>query len=505
MCCVLKMPSIQKNLLLRKSRLYPDYPRYASASFQVCGLNHFIVQYNQGLHNRLATSRLCEGYRTLRTAACIYTKRVTSEKTTNVLRQRKTKNIKQKKKSQNSSLKSRFSIFEQNETRPPEHTWNTIENRTYFLENKANDADDNKKKREHKPLETTKRPFMQPPFGYIDVELRHIRAHLKPLVKKKGISHLLNSAATYLLKEPGKMIRSGLICFLGYCCLPAPKVKTIRATLRRSSLDFSPPTGSNLNHKNNFQRQLRLAEITELIHTASLLHDDVVDEAKLRRGKPCLHVISGNKTAVLAGDYLLARASYWVSTLGEAEVVTRMTKSLEDLAQGELLQFRGVFDIATYYEKTYCKTASLLENSLACVCHLSSTSTPLSMRNAVTFGRHIGMAFQIIDDCLDFVGDASKMGKETHVDLDVGIATLPVFLAAERDKKVQDCIVRRFSRSGDAKYVREAVKRFDTVTVARRKAWTEHEEAIKALRTFPPSEARTALESMALHLVLREK
>lgn len=146
------------------------------------------------------------------------------------------------------------------------------------------------------------------------------------------------------------------------------------------------------------RRQQRIAEIAELIHVASLLHDDVIDDAETRRGKAALNHVLGNKVAILAGDFLLARASMTLASLKCTDVVTLMSQILEDLVSGEVLQATASAHSLTtmqhYLQKTYLKTASLMANACEAAAVVSDASAT-TRETAHRLGKNIGLAFQV--------------------------------------------------------------------------------------------------------------
>ncbi len=184
-------------------------------------------------------------------------------------------------------------------------------------------------------------------------------------------------------------------------------------------------------------RHRRLAEITEMIHTASLVHDDVVDEAELRRGVPTVHSSFGNRIAVLAGDFLFAQSSWYLANLDNLEVVKLLSQVIMDLAEGEIQQglnrFAANLTIDEYIQKSYYKTASLIANSCKSAAVLSESSADLA-EHLYSYGRHIGLAFQIIDDILDFTGSTEALGKPAGSDLKSGNLTAPVLYALEENR-----------------------------------------------------------------------
>ncbi|KIJ22201.1 hypothetical protein PAXINDRAFT_31651, partial [Paxillus involutus ATCC 200175] len=247
--------------------------------------------------------------------------------------------------------------------------------------------------------------------------------------------------------------------------------------------DESCPPISQLTHT-LLPTQLRLAQIVEMIHVASLLHDDVIDKSPLRRGVPSAPAAFGNKVTVLGGDFLLGRASAALSRLGEEEVVELISGVVANLAEGEILQMRATetrtefssasnsafsapssteFDISslhalpshaeapcpdrwsTYIKKTYLKTASLMaKGARAAVVLGGCREGEVWKEVAYAYGRNLGIAFQLVDDILDF-SSSTALGKPgSGADLRLGLATGPVLYAAEEYPELEPLIARRF-------------------------------------------------------------
>ncbi|KAG5550187.1 hypothetical protein RHGRI_015220 [Rhododendron griersonianum] len=168
------------------------------------------------------------------------------------------------------------------------------------------------------------------------------------------------------------------------------------------------------------KRQQRVAEITEMIHVASLLHDDVLDDADTRRGIGSLNFVMGNKLAVLAGDFLLSRACVALASLKNTEVVSLIATAVEHLVTGETMQMTSTSEqrcsMEYYLQKTYYKTASLISNSCKAIALLAGQTTEVSML-AYEYGKNLGLAFQLIDDILDFTGTSTSLGKGSLSDI----------------------------------------------------------------------------------------
>ncbi|KAJ7564211.1 hypothetical protein O6H91_02G007300 [Diphasiastrum complanatum] len=270
----------------------------------------------------------------------------------------------------------------------------------------------------------------------------------------------------------------------------------------------------NFNSEEQRRRQQRIAEITEMIHVASLLHDDVLDHADTRRGIGSLNSIMGNKLAVLAGDFLLARASVALASLQNTEVVQLLSEVLEHLVTGEIMQWTTESDQSCsmdyYLQKTYYKTASLMANSCKAVALLAGHTAEVA-NLAYDYGCHLGIAYQLIDDVLDFTGSKASLGKPSLSDLKQGIATAPVLYALEEHPAMQHLISRKFKTSGDVelalKYVRESSGIERTHDLAREHA----DRAASAIAAFPPCPSekahlcREALTELTHQVVTRSK
>lgn len=256
------------------------------------------------------------------------------------------------------------------------------------------------------------------------------------------------------------------------------------------------------------QSQKQVAMISEMIHTASLVHDDVIDNSSTRRGKPTVDSRWGQRKAILVGDYILSVSSLLLAQLRNEEVVKILSQVIEDLVRGEFMQLGSKEEpndrFNHYLKKTFKKTASLMANSCKAVAVLSNCSDDLTER-AFEYGRNIGMAFQLIDDLLDFTSIESVMGKPTAADLKLGLATAPVLYAAQEHKELNALIMRRFCHEGDVELARSLVAKSDGVYQTRLLAEAHSAAAIGLLKEFKPSKARDALEHVATMVLSRNK
>lgn len=270
--------------------------------------------------------------------------------------------------------------------------------------------------------------------------------------------------------------------------------------------------------------QRRLAEISEMIHTASLFHDDVIDGSDTRRGAPAVHVVFGNKMAILAGDYLLARSSIYLARLRHVEVVETMSTIIEHLVRGEVMQLRGTTVSSTnnkddsgssssrknerllyYLRKNFYKTGSLMANSCKSTALLGDYPAE-SVDASYRFGKHVGMAFQLVDDVLDFEGSLSQLGKPALADLRAGLATAPVLLAAEEcPDQLEPLIDRKFKHDGDIDRAVQLVEATSGLERTKEMARVHAEMAMDAILELNPSVHRDALVHLANKVVARTK
>ncbi|XP_063979631.1 all trans-polyprenyl-diphosphate synthase PDSS1 isoform X1 [Diachasmimorpha longicaudata] len=207
-------------------------------------------------------------------------------------------------------------------------------------------------------------------------------------------------------------------------------------------------------------KQRQVAMIAEMIHSASLIHDDVIDQSDFRRGKPSVNVLWSQKKVAMSGDYILAVASMMIARLRSDDVTLTLSQVITDLVQGEFMQLGSKETenerFAHYLTKTYRKTASLIANSAKATAILAGADERLA-ELAFQYGRNIGLAFQLVDDLLDFVSSSSTMGKPTAADLKLGLATAPVLFACERYPELNPMIMRRFQEPGDVEKAFELV------------------------------------------------
>jgi geranylgeranyl pyrophosphate synthase len=267
------------------------------------------------------------------------------------------------------------------------------------------------------------------------------------------------------------------------------------------------------NHQGSqvWRRQAQLGQIVEMIHVASLIHDDVLDEAETRRGGEAVHKLYSNKVAVLAGDYLLARASVLLARLENTAVVQIMATALESLVAGEIMQLKSppesLLEMESYLRKSYYKTASLICYACRSTALLGGHTYGSTVATACEeFGFHLGLAYQIQDDILDFTAAATVLGKPSLADMDLGLSTAPMLYAAQEFPHLRPMVMRRFKEKGDKQKALEALYKSETaMDKAKDLAKFHAQKAVDALLRFPQSESRDALVRLTHAVITRKK
>jgi octaprenyl-diphosphate synthase len=252
-----------------------------------------------------------------------------------------------------------------------------------------------------------------------------------------------------------------------------------------------------------------LAAVVELIHTATLLHDDVVDASTLRRGRATANETFGNPASVLVGDFLHSRSFQMMVETGSMRVMEILSEATNIIAEGEVLQLMNMHD-ASLSEEDYLrvirsKTAKLFEASARLGAVLAE-APPLIEEACATYGQALGTAFQIIDDVLDYDGNAAEMGKNLGDDLREGKATLPLIAAMERGTAEQTELIRQAIEEGSTDNLHsiiDVVKQTGALQVAKIAASREAERAIAAISTLASSTYRDSMTVLASQLIDR--
>jgi len=289
----------------------------------------------------------------------------------------------------------------------------------------------------------------------------------------------LRSALEHLLAAGGKRIRPTLGLLVGNM-LGAPEEKLIT-----------------------------LGASVELLHTATLVHDDLIDGALLRRGMPTLNARWSPAATVLTGDFLFARAAKLAAETDYLPLMKLFADTLATIVNGELTQMfsaRGVIERENYYQRIYAKTASLFEMS-ALAASMVSTDDEEMRLSMKSFGYEVGMAFQIVDDILDFTGEQSAVGKPIGSDLLNGLVTLPAIYYAEANPKDSDVVSLPEGGWKDTDRVQrlvDGIRQSEAIKLAMDEARQAVSRALNALRDAPAVPEKDALENLAKFIVVRK-
>jgi octaprenyl-diphosphate synthase len=255
-----------------------------------------------------------------------------------------------------------------------------------------------------------------------------------------------------------------------------------------------------------------LGSVVEYIHTASLLHDDVVDEAKIRRGRSSANSLWGNQASILVGDYLYSKALYHAVRLQNQRVMDVLSETTTMMSEGEVLQLMQIQNAeiteADYFRLVECKTGVLISAS----CRLGAiiSKAPLSQEDALTaYGKKLGLAFQITDDTLDYAANQKQLGKVLGKDLDEGKVTLPlIYLIRKANPEERDHIRGILHADtvteNDLTYTLGLMEKYGAVDEALSLAQSLSNESKAALAVFPDSMPRQALVALADYVVQRE-
>ena len=260
----------------------------------------------------------------------------------------------------------------------------------------------------------------------------------------------------------------------------------------------------------NGDARFELAAVIEFIHTATLLHDDVVDESELRRGRKTANAAFGNAASVLVGDFLYSRAFQMMVTVSNMRVMEVMAEATNTIAEGEVLQLLNIHDPqvdeARYLEVIRRKTAKLFE-AASRLAGVMAGVAPAIEQGLADYGTHLGTAFQLVDDVLDYSGDATAIGKNIGDDLAEGKPTLPLIYAMRTGTPAQAALIRGAIVHGGRHKFAEVVAAIDAtgaLAYARMAARGEADAAQASIRCLPESAAKTTLLQLADYAVVRE-
>ncbi|KAG2676286.1 hypothetical protein I3760_12G045900 [Carya illinoinensis] len=312
-------------------------------------------------------------------------------------------------------------------------------------------------------------------FEVVAEDLGTLNQNLQNIVGAEN--PLLMSAAEQIFGAGGKRMRPALVFLVS------------RATAELVGL------------KELTMKHRRLAEIIEMIHTASLIHDDVLDDSDIRRGKETVHQLYGTRVAVLAGDFMFAQSSWYLANLENLEVIKLISQVIKDFASGEIKQASSLFDcdveLEEYLIKSYYKTASLIAASTKGAAIFSGVDSDVCQK-MYEYGKNLGLSFQVIDDILDFTQSAEQLGKPAGSDLVKGNLTAPVIFALEKDPKLRDIIESEFSEPNSLDEAIGLVKSSGGIERAQELAKEKAYLAIQNLQCLPQGAFRLALEDMVM-------
>ena len=290
---------------------------------------------------------------------------------------------------------------------------------------------------------------------------------------------LISQISNYIVSAGGKRIRPRLVL------------------LTAAALGFDGPS------------RFELAAAVEFIHTATLLHDDVVDESSLRRGRKTANALFGNAASVLVGDFLYSRAFQMMVATNRMRVLQVLADATNVIAEGEVLQLMNMHDpdlsVDDYLRVIRFKTAKLFEASAQLGAVLADAPAPIEHACA-EFGRALGTAFQLVDDLLDYDGDTLELGKNVGDDLREGKPTLPLLIAMERGTASERQLIRHAIENGEGEQlgtIVEIVRRVGALEATRSAAHREAGKARDCLQLLPANPAREALLELCARSVER--
>ncbi|XP_049797761.1 all trans-polyprenyl-diphosphate synthase PDSS1 isoform X1 [Schistocerca nitens] len=320
------------------------------------------------------------------------------------------------------------------------------------------------------------------PYRLLEHDLKDIYEDIREELGRNTNEPELNTIACYYFDGQGKALR--------------PMV----AILMARAVNYHV-----YKEKSLLASQRQVAMICEMIHSASLIHDDVIDQSDFRRGKPSVNVLWNHKKVAMAGDFILAVASMMIARLRDDDVTLTLSEVVTDLVQGEFMQLGSKETenerFAHYLTKTYRKTASLIANSVKAMAMLAGASQEVA-ELAFQYGRNLGLAFQLVDDLLDFVSSTEAMGKPTAADLRLGLATAPVLFACEKYPELNPMIMRRFQEAGDVERAFELVHRsrgLEQTQMLARKHCAEAERLAARLSESPYQKALGVVTSLVIN------
>jgi len=298
----------------------------------------------------------------------------------------------------------------------------------------------------------------------IGADMQHVDAVIKTALHSDV--RLIRQVAEHIIQSGGKRLRPALLVLAARLCGADDQA---------------------------MRHAYQLAAVIEIIHTTSLLHDDVVDDSDMRRGKQTANLVFGNAASILVGDFLYSRAFQMMVDTGMLPVLRVLSDATNQIAEGEVLQLLNMHDpdIAEekYFQVVECKTAKLFE-AAARLGAVVSNATPDCQEALASYGHHLGMAFQITDDVLDFMGEESMIGKCIGDDLAEGKPTLPLIYALQHTRGAQATLIRDAIIRGDRSnltLIIDIIKESGAIEYTQKRSTLFMEAGKCALNAFPDS------------------
>lgn len=312
---------------------------------------------------------------------------------------------------------------------------------------------------------------LQPLLAPINQEMREVDRVIRERLRSDVV--LINELARYIINSGGKRLRPAVVLLAARACSYVG------------------------------EDHLQLAVIIEFIHTATLLHDDVVDGSKLRRGHQTANALWGNEASVLTGDFLYSRSFQMMVELGNMRVMNILADTTNTIAEGEVLQLLNTHNAdvteAEYIDVIERKTARLFQAGTQLGALIAGQPEPVVQAMA-TYGLHLGMAFQLVDDALDYGASAVELGKNIGDDLAEGKVTLPLIHAIRHGTAEQAALIRQAIQSGGLDHiepVQRAIESTQAIEYTSAAAKREADKAIAGLDVIPDSSYKEALRELA--------
>eukprot|EP00090_Calanus_glacialis_P018387 TRINITY_DN2852_c0_g1_i4.p1 TRINITY_DN2852_c0_g1~~TRINITY_DN2852_c0_g1_i4.p1 ORF type:complete len:380 (-),score=126.18 TRINITY_DN2852_c0_g1_i4:98-1237(-) len=325
----------------------------------------------------------------------------------------------------------------------------------------------------------------------------------RPLADSHNIGAMVGEIHNHLVNPDQDLQEMSTYYFDGQGKAVRPALTLIMAGAVNAHLKMQNP--------NILALQRQIALICEMWHTSSLLHDDVIDHAETRRGKMSVNCRWNASRSIYAGDFILGISAKLLAQTGNPDVVMCMSQILSDLVNGEFQQMASRSDqedrFQLYLDKTFNKTASLMAYSCKSVAILASEGT--GDKNitdmAYRYGQNIGIAFQLVDDWLDFVSSADQLGKPSGADLSLGLATAPVLFASQQFPQLNQLILRQFSQPGDVETAFQLVCSSRGLEETKELATKYSEQAMESIKEMHDSSDKQELAMLAERVINRMK